>query len=584
MLAWTLSIKNRKLTALAKRPTGETRQGLLGWFVCAGCFVLLSASQILATDQVPLPRSEVRHSSAEFVAEILHQAVDLEDNQRWGEALSLYEDAIRRQPESPQLKQRLQVARFHYDVRRRYADTSFLQSLAEMTDRQAIDLYREVLHKIDANYVESPDWSLILQRGAEDLVIALHETPFRTHRVGVSDAQIDQFSVKLARSVPSLKAANRQSAAEEAERVALWAAQEIHVPVSHTILEFMCGASASLDTYSTFLTSSQLDEVYQQIEGNFVGLGVELKPRDHDLLIVDVIAGGPAALRGFRPGDRIVGVDQSYTQNVPPNQVADLLRGPEGSTVEVHLIHADGQPQSITVQRKRVEVPSVDQIQIVDTSHGIGYLRINSFQKTTSRDIDSALWKLHRQGMRGLIIDVRKNPGGLLEESVEVADRFVDKGTIVSTRGRSSRENRQYTANRTGTWQVPLVVLIDGESASASEIFAAAMRDHGRAIVVGAQSYGKGSVQGIFPLAGASSGLRLTTAKFYAPSGQRISGEGVRPDVLLPTEHMKPAVSDAGNPTSTAQIDVGMWTAIEVARKQVEKVEIAQKHAVTRAS
>ena len=185
------------------------------------------------------------------------------------------------------------------------------------------------------------------------------------------------------------------------------------------------------------------------------------------------------------------------------------------------------------MRREHVEVPSVDDVKIVDRDFGVGYLKLTCFQKTTSRDLDAALWKLHREGMKSLIIDLRGNPGGLLTSSVEVADKFVDDGVIVSTRGRSALEDYNYTAHKAGTWHMPLVVLIDGDSASASEIFAGAIHDHRRGNLVGQRSYGKGSVQGIFPLSLAGSGVRLTTAKFYSPSGQPISHVGVTPDIVV---------------------------------------------------
>jgi carboxyl-terminal processing protease len=194
-----------------------------------------------------------------------------------------------------------------------------------------------------------------------------------------------------------------------------------------------------------------------------------------------------------------------------------------------------------------VEVPSVEDARIIDPQRGVAYLKLTSFQKTTSRDIDTALWKLHREGMRSLIIDVRGNPGGLLTASVDVADKFVTDGVLVSTRGRSAREDFDYKARRVGTWQVPLVVLIDRDTASASEIFAGAIRDHHRGEVVGERSYGKGSVQGIFPLEGHGAGIRLTTAKFYGPSGQAISKQGVTPSI---------AVQTTAKPDSTGQFVV----------------------------
>ena len=191
---------------------------------------------------------------------------------------------------------------------------------------------------------------------------------------------------------------------------------------------------------------------------------------------------------------------------------------------------------------------------MVDPENGVAYIKLTSFQKTTSRDVDAALWSLHRQGMRSLIIDVRGNPGGLLNASVEVADKFLPSGVIVSTRGRSTREDFDYQAHNVGTWRVPLVVLIDGDSASASEIFAGAIRDHGRGTVVGERSYGKGSVQGIFPLNRYKSGIRLTTSKFYSPSGQPISDRGVTPNVEVHPDRTRVAarVTDTGEMLSAA--------------------------------
>ena len=167
----------------------------------------------------------------------------------------------------------------------------------------------------------------------------------------------------------------------------------------------------------------------------------------------------------------------------------------------------------------------------MDQESKIGYLKITSFQKNTPADLSQAMWKLHRDGMQALVIDLRGNPGGLLTAAVDMVDLFVEQGTIVSTRGRNAREDFDYTAHMPGTWRVPLVVLIDSNSASASEIFAGAIRDHGRGTVVGQRSYGKGSVQGIFPLATGGAGLRLTTAKFYSPHGRAISRNGVTPDI-----------------------------------------------------
>ena len=221
------------------------------------------------------------------------------------------------------------------------------------------------------------------------------------------------------------------------------------------------------------------------------------------------------------------------------------------------------------LRREQVEVPSVDEIKMIDPIEGVGYLKLTCFQKTTSRDLDAALWKLNREGMQSLVMDLRGNPGGLLTSSVEIADKFIEDGTIVSTRGRSSLENYTYTAHKAGTWRVPLVVLIDGDSASASEIFAGAIKDHRRGEVVGQRSYGKGSVQGIFPLSLAGSGVRLTTAKFFSPSGAQISHVGVKPTKEIVLQQVAKPLAD-GTILPLAH-DTVIEAAIDVARQKLAR-------------
>ncbi|MFM9117035.1 MAG: S41 family peptidase, partial [Planctomycetota bacterium] len=355
---------------------------------------------------------------------------------------------------------------------------------------------------------------------------------------------------------------SRNESRELVEQASRLATERLGLPTTAAVYEYLCGAMNSLDDYSGFLTSDQLDDVFSQIEGNFVGLGIELKAEDNQLLVVNVIAGSPADKGGLRKHERIVAVDGQSTHDVSTDKAADRLRGTAGSAVTVEVLDLMGRPRTVKLLRERVEVPSVEDVKIVDADAGVGYLRITSFQKTTNRDVDAALWKLQQQGMQRLIVDVRGNPGGLLTASVEVADKFVQEGLIVMTRGRSASEDNDYKAQVSGTWRMPLVVLIDGDSASASEIFAGAIRDHRRGKIVGERSYGKGSVQGIFPLSSSSAGVRLTTAKFFSPAGHEINKRGVSPDVTVRTA-AKPAIDGATlQPAATAAAPSGATTAV----------------------
>ncbi len=467
---------------------------------------------------------------------VLERGSKLEQQRRWAEAMTHYEEALRLHPHRSDLSERLQIARKHYDLCRRYADSTFLSLMKATGDQAALSVYEEVLTKVSVHFVNEPNWQDLFKRGTTQLLVACTEPPFKEkHLSKLNDGQLLSLEKYIMQLTAERKVSGRQQAVEGVDFVARALSQYFQVPPQAVVFEYTAGAAGSLDDYSSFLTGGQMDEVFTQIEGNFVGLGVELKTEDSALLIVNVIETGPAYLGGIRAGDRIVAVDGRTPRDkgVSPDLMADMLRGQEGSLVAVTVEHEGGQREELSLTRRRVEVPSVDKIKLIDEAAGIGYFRITSFQKTTPRDVDAALWKLHGLGMKSLVIDLRGNPGGLLKAAVEVADKFVMDGMIVATRGRSPREDYDHRGQVAGTWRMPLVVLIDKDSASASEILAGAIQDHHRGTLVGERSYGKGSVQGIFPLNATSAGVRLTTAKWFTPSGQPITGRGVTPDVIV---------------------------------------------------
>ena len=505
---------------------------------------------------------------------ILQDGVQLERQRRWGEALTRYEEAARHYPQSGQLRQRVTLARIHFDLARRYADGSYLQAIRGLSEQQSLDLFAEVGLKIQSHYVDAPNWNEMVRQGTQGLQIALADEAFnRVNQTRADQEQSQQLIQHVWQVLEQQPVRDRKQAQEMVRWIARISAQRLQLPTTTVILEYVCGATNALDTYSAFLTGDQLDDVYSQIEGNFVGLGIELKAEEGTLLIADVIPQGPAERAGMHAGDRIVEVDGTSTQEASTDVVADMLKGEQGSYVQVTIMAPDGATRRLNVRRDRVEVPSLEEVQMLDPATGVAYFRISSFQKTTSRDVDAALWRLHREGMRSLIVDVRGNPGGLLTEAVEVADRFVMDGTIVTTHGRSPRENYDYRAHRVGTWRVPLVVLIDGDSASAAEIFAGAIRDHRRGTVVGQRSYGKGSVQGIFPLQVVKGGVRLTTAKFYSPSGASISQVGIEPDVAVQIV-AKPVTE---GPTHLSPNDPVLNAGIKAARDLVARLQSQPK-------
>jgi carboxyl-terminal processing protease len=520
---------------------------------------------VVARAQVSPPRPIVATNSGALqpdIAQALEHGSQLEQQKRWAEALTHYEAALKAHPERVELKQRLSMVRAHYDVARRYADATYTRALTTLTEVEALAIYEEVLLKVSAHYVHQPQWHDILRQGTVNFDAALTEPIFATsNRLNLSAEQMNQLQRDIRFWTERQAIDDRRQAKDLVEAIARTVKQRYAIAPQAVILEYACGAAAALDEYSSFLTDSQMDEIFAQIEGNFVGLGVELKTEPAGLLVVNVISGGPADQGGIRPSDRIVQVDQQTSDQVSPDQLADLLRGEEGSLVTLVLKDSRGELRTLKLTRRRVEVPSVEHVKIVDPAAGIGYFKLTSFQKTTPRDVDAALWKLHEQGMKKLVIDLRGNPGGLLKAAVEVADKFVNEGLIVSTRGRSPREDFDHKGQLAGTWRVPLVILIDHDSASASEILAGAVRDHRRGTVVGEKSYGKGSVQGIFPLAVSRTGIRLTTAKWYTPSGQAISGLGIEPDIAV-RETAKPVDGQLADPSAPdAILNMGLQAA-----------------------
>jgi carboxyl-terminal processing protease len=495
------------------------------------------------------------------VAQTLEQGSKLEQQKRWAEAVSHYEEALRAHPERAELKQRLTMVRAHYDVARRYSDVTYTKAIHTLTERDALAIYEEVLLKVSAHYVHTPKWHEIVRQGTVNFGCALTEPVFASsNQLSLTPEQHEQLQRDIRFWTERQAIDDRRQAKDLIEAIARTIKQRYSISPQAVILEYASGAASSLDEYSSFLTDSQMEEIFAQIEGNFVGLGVELKTEPSGLLVVNVISQGPADVGGIRAGDRIVQVDDKGAGQVTPDQLADMLRGEEGSPVAVKLKDSAGVERTLNLIRRRVEVPSVEDVRIIDPA-GVGYFKLTSFQKTTSRDVDAALWKLHDQGMRSLVIDLRGNPGGLLKAAVDVADKFVNEGLIVATRGRSPREDFDHRGQVQGTWRVPLVILIDHDSASASEILAGAVRDHRRGTVVGEKSYGKGSVQGIFPLAVSHTGIRLTTAKWYTPSGQAISGQGIAPDIAV-QKAAKPVDGQIPrSPAEDAIFRIGLQTA-----------------------
>ena len=292
------------------------------------------------------------------------------------------------------------------------------------------------------------------------------------------------------------------------------------------------GMLTSLDPHSAYLTDDDYDNLQESTEGQFTGLGIEIGYRGGFIAIVTPIDGSPAIDAGLQAGDVILKIDGTSTQGMSTSESSTFMRGPEGTDVVLEIGRAgESQPFDVVVTRGVIDVPSV---RARELDEGYWLIRVSRFQRDSGREVTEAVQAaLEKNTVKGLIIDVRNNPGGVMNASVEMASNFLDGGLVVYTKGRHPESMNTYNAEPGELIaDVPIVVLVNGGSASASEIVAGALQDRGRAVIMGTQSFGKGSVQTVLPVS-ETKALKLTTSLYYTPSGRSIQAEGIIPDVVV---------------------------------------------------
>jgi carboxyl-terminal processing protease len=496
-----------------------------------------SASTSTTTPKPLTPPPPPRPSTADLSDDAdayLQRALEFERQRSWTSAIEVYDKALDRWPSRTEFTHRRRLCETHHRLGRRYQDQSFRNVLLKLPRDRAMALYEELLERIETHYVDPVPLEPLVRRGLDNLEVALRDPNFLQTNVGrASPERVAWLRDALRRVRVRLAVPDRETAQAQVLAACDLARQAIGIDVAPVILEFTFGACDALDDYTSYLTPDKLDDLYAMIDGNFVGLGIELKLDPQGLRLVGVIRGGPAWEAGLKVGDQITHISGRAVQGLGLDEAANRLQGTEGSAVDIVVLHPDGKSQGYRMVRRHVEVESVGNVKMVDPEHGVGYLQLTGFQKTSAEELDQAITALRRQGLQALVIDLRGNPGGLLNVAVEIAERFIDRGVIVSTRGRAPGQSQVYRAGSRAIWTMPLYVLIDHDSASASEILAGALKDHRRAVLVGERSYGKGSVQSIFALRSAPAGLKLTTAKFYSPKSRPYSEQGVEPDISV---------------------------------------------------
>lgn len=437
----------------------------------------------------------------------------------------------RNPPTTPAVKPQPSVAE---KIAKRYADPRVVRIVQQLTPSAGEALYLEVSQMIDNRHVQPTTYHQRVQSALEHLTIALQTPSFQqATRSPLTPAATHALQQDLRDYANRIRVSNRPQSVEVLRTTGQIVA-DAGVNPAVVPMEFVYGALDTLDQYSMLIAPEKSGNSSLGLNGSMVGIGVELESHPEGMKILKVLPGGPAAEVTLRRGDIITAVDGKQIAGLELNRAADLISGPAGTEVKIDL-KRDALIGDVTLTRRSFKVNSVSEVRM--EANGVGYIKLDQFGETSAQEMDDALWKLHNEGMRSLVFDLRGNPGGLLTTAISLSDRFLPGGTIVSTKGRTDMDNSEEVAQYNNTWKIPLVVLVDHDSASASEIFAAAIQDHQRGVIVGEKSYGKGTVQTLFPMQSVPSALRLTTAKFYSPEGREMAGAGVTPDISVTSQN-----------------------------------------------
>ncbi|MEK6733297.1 MAG: S41 family peptidase [Candidatus Omnitrophota bacterium] len=329
------------------------------------------------------------------------------------------------------------------------------------------------------------------------------------------------------------------------------------------------GMLSSLDPYSQFMDPDTYNEMKIETEGEFGGIGIEITVKDDLLTIISPIDDTPAYKAGLKAGDKIVKIDGAVTKDLTLVDAVKKLRGKPGTDVNIIVLReSEKKLLEFTITRSIIKIASIKKAEILDS--GIGYIRLAEFQENSPKDLSEALKKLEADNLKGLILDLRNNPGGLLDVAVDVAGKFIEGGkVVVSTKGRVETQNFEFKSkNKNHHLDYPMVVLVNGGSASASEIVAGALQDYKRALIIGTKSFGKGSVQTVVPMSDGSA-IRVTTSKYFTPKGRSIHGEGIMPDIVV--EYQEPSLKDKEADKETALIEKLMETKEKTEKEKQEE-------------
>jgi carboxyl-terminal processing protease len=479
-----------------------------------------------------------------------HEARECEKRHDWEQACFWYDEALKKDRNHAECREGYLRCQRHYYLARRHADPGYKRVVSGLEPSDALKVYGQVLARVSVLYVDpkKADLSRLFQHGLQELRFALEEPLFvRAYLADVKPEVIRGFLGAL-----DQWRGTRVKTPEDA-RAKIWevitalqdAGVETPKPLIAAIaLEFANGACNALDEYTLFLTPGHYADVQAAMRGKFVGIGVEVAVVEQRLEIARVYANSPAEDAGLAPRQVLRKIDGRSVENLPAEIVAGRLRGRPGSIVTLEVGSRDAMGSRVVkLARRAVLVPSVEFRMLSDAHYGdyTGYLRILCFQESTVQEVKDALAQFQAQGGRDLILDLRGNPGGLFHPAVQVAELFLSGGVIVYTRSTVKEYNRPYKSEAgMNALALPLVVLVDGDTASSAEVLAGALKEQGRARLLGQPTFGKSTIQGLIPLDKAPlsktpGGIRISVARF-SPTGKFV--DNARP--ILPDELLDP--------------------------------------------
>jgi carboxyl-terminal processing protease len=463
---------------------------------------------------------------------IRQQAQNLEKQGRWFEACGLYDELLSKDRNHTELREAYRRCLRHFRQERRLQDQTLQSVLNKLTPSEASDLYDQIFGIVVDNYAdrEKVDLTTLFQQGIQELRAATRKKAFQQRHAGrASEADLSAFRDALdefaGEPITSPLQANRLL------RKILVAGSQFGLSSGVIALECGCGAANSLDEYSLYLAPGRLSQARAAQKNKMVGIGVEVALVGQSLEVARAYRKSPAAEAGLLKGVRITRIDGHWVDPLAPDIAAERLLGKAGTIVELEIIPR-GQTMGQMVQLKRQAVlpSSVDAHLRGEKGTYIGYMQIHNFQESTLQEVKDVLAQWQGMPLRGIIMDLRGNPGGLLKSSLNVAELFLPESVIAHTISPFPDLVKTYRSHNVAPCLLPLVVLVDGETASAAEVLAGALKENQRAILIGQPTYGKSSIQCIIPLERAPGGLRLTVARFTSPMRTPFSGKGILPN------------------------------------------------------